>query len=401
MENKKLVLAFSGGLDTTYCAIYLSKIEGYEVHAACVNTGGFSEEEIDKIKTHAQTLGIKSFTCIDARERFYKDVIKYLIFGNILKNNTYPLSVSAERIIQAVAIAEFTQQLGAAYIAHGSTGAGNDQVRFDMVFNTIIPSVKVITPIRDHKLSREDEIQFLKSQQVVMDFDKATYSINKGLWGTSVGGKETLSSHLPLPENAWPTPLSKQTPEEISLLFEKGELVGINNQLYANPVEAINALQAIAAPFAIGRDIHVGDTIIGIKGRVGFEAAAPMLIIKGHHAIEKHTLTKWQLYWKDQLSAWYGNWMHEGQFLDPVMRDMEAFFEHSQNFVSGTVFITLKPYHFQINGITSNHDLMSAKFGSYGEMNNTWSGEDVKGFAKIFGNQTTIHRMVNNQNNLS
>ena len=395
MNNNKVVLAFSGGLDTTYCAVLLSKKEGCEVHAVTVNTGGFSDTEIKHIEEHAFRLGVKSFHCIDARERFYRDVIKYLIFGNVLKNNTYPLSVSAERIIQAVAIAEYAKKIGAGSVAHGSTGAGNDQVRFDMVFNILIPQVKIITPIRDNKLSREEEINFLRENNVLMDFEKAAYSINKGLWGTSVGGKETLTSNLPLPESAWPTPLTKHEDENISLYFEKGELTKINDTIYQNPVDAIIALQAIAAPFAIGRDIHIGDTVIGIKGRVGFEAAAPVIIIKAHHALEKHTLTKWQLYWKDQLAAWYGNWLHEGQYLDPIMRDMECFMENTQKFVTGKVFITLSPHRFLVTGIESDHDLMSKKFGSYGEMNNSWSGEDVKGFAKIFGNQTAIYNMVN------
>ena len=398
MDKNKVVLAFSGGLDTTYCAVYLSKVKGFEVHAVTINTGGFTEAEISKIEAHAFALGVKSFHCIDARERFYSQVIKYLVFGNILKNNTYPLSVSAERIVQAVAIAEYAKQSGAGSVAHGSTGAGNDQVRFDMVFNIMIPDVQIITPIRDNKLSREDEIKFLKANNVNMDFEKAAYSINKGLWGTSVGGKETLTSNLPLPETAWPTQLSRKEEENISLYFEKGELKAVNGKDFKSPVDAILKLQEIAAPFAIGRDIHIGDTVIGIKGRVGFEAAAPVIIIKAHHALEKHTLTKWQLYWKDQLAAWYGNWLHEGQYLDPIMRDLEVFMDSTQKFVTGKVFITLSPYHFQVTGIESDHDLMSKKFGSYGEMNNAWSGEDVKGFAKIFGNQTAIYNAVNGGN---
>jgi len=395
MENNKVVLAFSGGLDTTYCAIYLSKVKNMEVHAVLVNTGGFDAEELKRIEAHAFKLGVKSFKCIDDTANFYKTVVKYLIFGNILKNNTYPLSVSAERIAQAMAIANYAKSIGATAVAHGSTGAGNDQVRFDMVFNIVVPNVEIITPIRDMKLSREAEIEFLKSHGVEMNFEKAKYSINKGIWGTSVGGKETLTSKDFLPESAFPTQLSKQGTENISLTFEKGELVAVNDVKYKTSVEAILKANEIASAYAIGRDVHVGDTIIGIKGRVGFEAAAPYLIIKAHHLLEKHTLTKWQLYWKDQLSAWYGNWLHEGQFLDPTMRNIEKFLEDTQTNVSGKVFATLYPYRFQLTGIESAHDLMSAKFGSYGEMNNAWTGDDVKGFSKIFGNPIAIYHQVN------
>lgn len=229
-----------------------------------------------------------------------------------------------------------------------------------------------------------------------MNFEKAMYSINKGIWGTSVGGKETLTSNGMLPESAFPTQLSKQDPEQVTLKFEKGELVGVNDKTFGHPTEAIQYLQSIAGPFAIGRDIHVGDTIIGIKGRVGFEAAAPVVILKAHHALEKHVLTKWQLSWKDQLAQFYGNWLHEGQILDPVMRDIEAFLESSQQQVTGQVFVTLLPYRFQVTGIESPYDLMSSKFGKYGEMNSGWSGEDVRGFSKIFGNQTMIWHQVNN-----
>lgn len=394
MKNNKVVLAFSGGLDTTYCALYLSKVRDLEVHAVLVNTGGFSLSEISTIEKHALSLGVRSFHCLDETGNFYQKVLKYLIFGNVLKNSTYPLSVSAERISQAVAIAQHAKLIGASYIAHGSTGAGNDQVRFDMVFNTLAPEAEVLTPIRDMTLSREEEIEFLKSHGVQMNFEKAKYSINKGIWGTSVGGKETLTSHLPLPESAFPDAVNKNEPRDITLHFSKGELTGIDNKIFA-PVDAIQYLNEIVSGYGIGRDIHVGDTIIGIKGRVGFEAAAPLLIIKAHHLLEKHTLSKWQLFVKDQLAAWYGNTLHEGQYLDPVLRDIEAFFDSTQHNVSGKVFVTLHPYRFVLNGIESAYDLMSSKFGSYGEINKTWSGEDVKGFAKIFGNQNSIYQNIN------
>lgn len=393
---KKVVLAFSGGLDTSFCCVYLSKERGLEVHSVIVDTGGFSAEELAQIEKRAYDLGVKSHTVVDETQRYYDSCIRYLIFGNVLKNATYPLSVSAERVSQATAIANFAKQIGAEYVAHGSTGAGNDQVRFDMIFNTLIPEVEIITPIRDLRLSREEEIAYLKQHGFEFNAEKAKYSINKGIWGTSVGGKETLTSHEMLPEEAWPTPVSSTEPRRITLTFEKGEPVALDGQRLS-PVKVIQALQAIAQPYGIGRDIHVGDTIIGIKGRVGFEAAAPMIIIKAHHTLEKHTLTKWQLSWKDQLAGFYGNWMHEGQMHDPVMRDIEAFLEQSQRTVSGEVFVELHPYRFTVLGIQSPHDLMSSKFGSYGEMNNTWTGEDVKSFSKIFGNQVSIWHKVNAQ----
>ncbi|MFO7826852.1 MAG: argininosuccinate synthase [Cyclobacterium sp.] len=392
---KKVVLAYSGGLDTTFCAIHLSKEKGYEVHAVLVNTGGFEKEELKNIGARAEKLGVASFKVLDVTKTYYNEVIKFLVFGNVLKNQTYPLSVSAERILQAKALAEHAKSIGASCLAHGSTGAGNDQVRFDMIFQTILPGIEIITPIRDLKLSREEEINFLKKHGVSMNFEKAAYSINKGIWGTSVGGRETLTSDQALPEEAYPTQVSKTKPEVINIGFEKGEITQVNGQVFSHPVEAILKVQEIAAPFGIGRDIHVGDTIIGIKGRVGFEAAAPMLIIKAHQLLEKHILTKWQSYWKNQMAEFYGNHLHEGHYLDPVMRNLEAFMASTQNYVSGEVKVQLHPYRFSMIGIKSEHDLMSSKFGSYGEMNKGYTAEDVKGFTKIFGNQTAIFHQVN------
>ena len=393
---KKVVLGFSGGLDTSYCVKYLTEEKGYEVHSILVNTGGFTAEELASIEAHARKLGVSSHKTVDAVKGYYDRIIRYLVYGNVLKNGTYPLSVSAERLSQALHIAEHARSLEADAVAHGSTGAGNDQVRFDMVFHILIPGVEIITPIRDLRLSREEEIAYLKSQGVEMNFQKAAYSINKGLWGTSVGGRETLSSHGLLPEEAWPTQMTRQGEEEVVLHFVKGELTGVNDNTFSHPSDAIRHLQDIAGPYGIGRDIHVGDTIIGIKGRVGFEAAAPMVIIKSHHTLEKHVLTKWQLQWKDTLSQFYGNWLHEGQILDPVMRDIEAFLERSQENVTGKVFVRLMPYRFQIAGIESDFDLMNSRFGKYGEMNTGFSGQDVRGFSRIFGNQTVIWNAVNN-----
>ena len=394
---KKVVLAFSGGLDTSYCAIYLAKEMGLEVHAALANTGGFSADELADIRRRALALGVKSFVILDVAHDYYEHSIRYMIFGNVLKNGTYPISVSSERISQATAIAKYAKEIGADYLCHGSTGAGNDQVRFDMIFNIIAPEIEVIALIREKRLSREEEIEYLRSHGVDFDFKKAEYSINQGIWGTSVGGKETLTSSETLPESAYPSQLKEHTPKRITLTFEKGELVGIDGKKYEDRIEAIQALQAIAAPYAIGRGMHVGDTIIGIKGRVGFEAAAPMIIIKSHHMLEKHVLTKWQLFWKDQISAFYGNHLHEGQYYDPVMRDMEAMLEKSQRMVSGNVYVELHPYRFIVVGIDSPHDLMSSKFGAYGETMSDWTSDDVKGFGTIFGNQNKIYYKINGE----
>lgn len=396
---EKVILGFSGGLDTTFCVKYLTEDKGLEVHSVIVNTGGFSAQELKKIEAHAYALGVKTHTTVDAVKDYYDSIIKFLIFGNVLKNNTYPLSVSAERLSQALHIAAHVKKLGAQKVAHGSTGAGNDQVRFDMIFQIMIPGIEIVTPIRDLQLSREAEIEYLKQKGVQMNFEKAAYSINKGLWGTSVGGKETLQSKGLLPESAWPTPMTQAGKEEEMVIgFEKGEIVSVNGKNFSHPTEAIAFIQSIAGAYGIGRDIHVGDTIIGIKGRVGFEAAAPMVILKAHHALEKHVLTKWQLSWKDQLAQFYGNWLHEGQILDPVMRDIEAYFTSAQEQVTGTVSIQLLPYRFQIIGIESPNDLMSATFGNYGEINKAWTGNDVRGFTKIFGNQVSIfHQILQNK----
>lgn len=393
----KLVLAYSGGLDTSYCAKYLSQDKGYEVHAVSVNTGGFSKEEIATIKEKALQLGASSYTSIDAVQTFYDKVVKYLIFGNVLKNNTYPLSVSAERIVQAIEIVKHAKKVGAKYIAHGSTGAGNDQVRFDMIFQIIAPEIEIITPIRDNTLSREVEIEYLQKNGVDYPWEKAKYSINRGLWGTSVGGVETLTSDKNLPESAYPSQLVAENPSDVKLTFKKGELVAINGES-DSPINNIIKLEALASKYAIGRDMHVGDTIIGIKGRVGFEAAAPLIIIKAHHLLEKHTLSKWQQFQKEQQGNFYGMLLHEGNYLDEVMRNIEAFLTDTQKHVSGDVFVTLYPYRFALNGISSKHDLMNASFGTYGEVNKGWTADDAKGFIKILSNAGKIATHVNGSN---
>ncbi|WP_029033467.1 argininosuccinate synthase [Salinimicrobium terrae] len=393
---KKLVLAYSGGLDTSYCAKYLSKEENFEVHAVSVNTGGFTAEEISRIGHTAKTIGAATYTNLDAVSPFYQKVVKYLIFGNVLKNNTYPLSVSAERIIQAIEIVNYAQKIGAGYIAHGSTGAGNDQVRFDMIFQILAPEIEIITPIRDKKLTRQEEIDYLQANGVDMNWEKAKYSVNKGLWGTSVGGAETLTSEQPLPENAFPSQLQEKEPSKLRLSFSKGELSAVNGE-ENTPEKNIEKLEELASAYAIGRDVHVGDTIIGIKGRVGFEAAAALITIKAHHLLEKHTLSKWQLQHKENVANWYGMHLHEGQYLDPVMRDFEAFLQNSQAQVTGEVYMSLQPYRFTLDGISSPFDLMNSGFGKYGEENNAWTAQDAKGFIKILSNAGKIYNQVKQQ----
>ncbi|WP_282774339.1 argininosuccinate synthase [Phaeodactylibacter xiamenensis] len=393
-QPPKVVLAYSGGLDTSFCVKHLTADKGMEVHALTVNTGGFSPEELEALEQKALQLGAASYKAVDALPTYYDQCLRYLIYGNVLRNNTYPLSVSAERMFQALETVKYANSLDADAVAHGSTGAGNDQVRFDLVFEVLGNNLQVITPIRDMQLSRQEEIDYLKKHGIDWPWEKAKYSINQGVWGTSVGGAETLTSDQTLPEEAYPSPLTQKEPQVVTLHFKKGELTGLNGVSYDHPLEAIQALQELAAPYAIGRDVHVGDTIIGIKGRVGFEAAAPLLIIKAHHLLEKHTLTKWQQYWKEQLANWYGMLLHEGQLLEPVMRNIETFLTETQVTVTGSVTVQLHPYRFELIGIQSDYDLMNSGFGQYGEMNKAWSGEDVKGFTKILSTNLKIHHFV-------
>ena len=389
--KKKVVLAFSGGLDTSFCVKYLSQELGYEVYTAIANTGGFSADELAAIEKRAYDLGAVEHATLDITQQYYEQSIKYMVYGNILRNGTYPISVSSERTFQAIAIIEYAKSVGADCVAHGSTGAGNDQVRFDLTFQILAPEIEIITPTRDMTLTREYEINYLKEHGYVADFVKMEYSINKGLWGTSIGGKETLKSELTLPEHAYPSQVTKSGEQTLKLTFTKGEISAVNGVEYTDKVEAIRAVEAIGSAYGIGRDMHIGDTIIGIKGRVGFEAAGPMLIIAAHKMLEKHTLTKWQQYWKDQIGTWYGMFLHEAQYLDPVMRDMEAFLESTQQNVDGTVEITLRPYSYTLVGVESNFDLMKTDFGEYGEVNKAWSADDVKGFTKIMANSMKIY----------
>jgi argininosuccinate synthase len=382
-DKKKVVVAFSGGLDTSYTVMYLSHEMGYEVYAACANTGGFSAEQLKTNEENAYKLGAKAYVTLDVTHEYYEKSLKYMVYGNVLRNNCYPISVSSERIFQALAIARYANEIGADAIAHGSTGAGNDQIRFDMTFLVMAPGVEIITLTRDKALSRKEEVDYLNAHGFTADFTKLKYSYNVGIWGTSICGGEILDSKQGLPESAYLKHPTKEGTEILSLGFTQGELTSVNGREYTDKIAAIQAVEAIGAAYAIGRDCHVGDTIIGIKGRVGFEAAAPMLIIGAHRFLEKYTLSKWQQYWKDQVSNWYGMFLHESQYLEPVMPDIEAMLTSSQRNVNGTVTLELRPYGFQTVGVDSPDDLVHNKLGEYGETQKGWTAEDAKGFIKV------------------
>jgi len=399
MEKKKVLLAFSGGLDTSFCAVYLSRDKDMEVHSAIINTGGFGAEQLEQISQHAKKLGVVSHMVLDVTASYYNRCIRYLIFGNALRNRSYPLSVSSERTFQAIAMVEHARKNGFKYVAHGSTAAGNDQVRFDLMIQVLAPEIEIITPIRELTISRENEIEYLKKEGIDMNWSKVKYSINQGIWGTSVGGKETLTSTDELPSEAYPVQVQKTGSETVTIGFDQGEPVSLNGQIM-EPMLVIRELEALAAPWGVGRDVHVGDTIIGIKGRVGFEAAAARMIIDAHLALEKHVLTKWQLYWKEQIGQWYSMFIHEAQYLEPVMRDLESFLESSQRNVTGEVALRIRPYSFVVTGVDSSFDLMNASFATYGEMNKAWTAAEVDGFTRILGNQQRIWYDVNGAGDL-
>ena len=388
---KKVVVAYSGGLDTSYSVMYLAKEKGYEVYAACANTGGFSAEQLKQNEKNAYALGAKKYVTLDVTAEYYEKSLKFMIFGNVLRGGTYPVSVSSERIFQGMAIARYAKEIGADAIAHGSTGAGNDQVRFDMTFLVMCPEMEIITLTRDGNISRKEETDYLNANGFPADFAKLKYSYNVGIWGTSICGGEILDSKQGLPESAYLKQISKKGSEILTLGFEKGELCSVNGRKYTDRIEAINAVEEIGAAYGIGRDMHVGDTIIGIKGRVGFEAAAPMLIIGAHKFLEKFTLSKWQQYWKDQVAGWYGMFLHESQYLEPVMRDIEAMLESSQRNVNGTVSLELRPWSFSTVGVDSPDDLLKSKLGEYGESQKGWTAEEAKGFIKLLSTPLRVY----------
>ena len=382
MSKKKVVVAFSGGLDTSYTVMKLTE-EGYDVYAACANTGGFSAAQLKENEANAYKLGAVKYVTLDVTQEYYEKSLKYMIYGNVMRNNCYPISVSSERIFQAIAIARYANEIGAHAIAHGSTGAGNDQIRFDMTFLVMAPGVEIITLTRDKALSRQEEVDYLNAHGYYADFTKLKYSYNVGIWGTSICGGELLDSAQGLPEEAFLKHVTRTDESELKITFEKGEIAAVNGEKFDDKIAAIQKIEEIGAAYAIGRDFNVGDTIIGIKGRVGFEAAAPKLIIEAHRLLEKYTLSKWQQYWKEQVANWYGMFLHESQYLEPVMPDIEAMLTSSQRHVNGTAILKLRPLGIETVGVDSPDDLLKSKLGEYGEMQHGWTADDAKGFIKV------------------
>lgn len=390
MSKKKVVVAFSGGLDTSYTVMKLTE-EGYDVYAACANTGGFSAAQLKENEANAYKLGAVKYVTLDVTQEYYEKSLKYMIYGNVMRNNCYPISVSSERIFQAIAIARYANEIGAHAIAHGSTGAGNDQIRFDMTFLVMAPGVEIITLTRDKALSRQEEVDYLNAHGYYADFTKLKYSYNVGIWGTSICGGELLDSAQGLPEEAFLKHVTRTDESELKITFEKGEIAAVNGEKFDDKIAAIQKIEEIGAAYAIGRDFNVGDTIIGIKGRVGFEAAAPKLIIEAHRLLEKYTLSKWQQYWKEQVANWYGMFLHESQYLEPVMPDIEAMLTSSQRNVNGTAILKLRPLGFETVGVDSKDDLLKSKLGEYGEMQHGWTAEEAKGFIKVLSTPLRVY----------
>ncbi|MBQ9559046.1 MAG: argininosuccinate synthase [Bacteroidaceae bacterium] len=389
-EEKRVVVAFSGGLDTSYTVMRLAQ-EGWQVYAACANTGGFSEEQLRKNEENAYRLGAVEYRTLDVTQEYYEKSLRYMIYGNVLRNNCYPISVSSERIFQAIAIARYAQEIGAQAIAHGSTGAGNDQIRFDMTFLVMCPDIEIITLTRDEGLSRQAEVDYLNQHGFHADFAKLKYSYNVGIWGTSICGGELLDSRQNLPEEAYLKQVTREEETELKITFEKGEIAKVDGRTFPTPVDAIQYIEAVGSSYGIGRDCNVGDTIIGIKGRVAFEAAAPKLIIEAHRLLEKYTLSKWQQYWKEQVAQWYGMFLHESQYMEPVMPDIEAMLTSSQRNVSGTVILRLRPRGFELVGVDSENDLLKSPLGEYGEAQRGWTPEEAKGFIKLMSTPLRVY----------
>lgn len=385
-----IVLAFSGGLDTSFCVPYLRETYNEPVYTVTVNTGGVSPSEAEALEEKALALGAEKHLTVDARADLFEDHLSYLIKGNVLRGDVYPLSVGPERVTQAQKVVEAARELGARAIAHGSTGAGNDQVRFDVALQILADDLEVLTPIREKSLSREESTAYLRERGVEVADDKTTYSINEGLWGTTVGGKETLTTSQALPEEAYPGTTapadSPDEPRELSLSFENGVPTALDGES-ADPVSIIEQLNTLGGAYGVGRNIHVGDTILGIKGRVGFEAPAALILIKAHQELEKIVLSKWQQYQKDHLSDFYGMLVHEGQYFDPVMRDIEAFLNSSQETVTGTVSVRLFKGQISVQGCESPYSMFDTGIATYGEENTLWNGRDARGFTRIAGLQ--------------
>lgn len=388
-----IVLAFSGGLDTSFCVPFLIETYGEEVTTVTVDTGGLTEADIVALEEKALSLGAVQHFTIDAKQHLYEDILAYLIKGNIQKGQLYPLCVGPERVSQSIQVAKAAVELGASAIAHGSTGAGNDQVRFDMALHLLAPELRIIAPIRDFSLTRAETTEYLQSRGFDVPIETTQYSINSGLWGTTVGGKETHGSELPLPDHAYTTTNSidecPDNPLDITVGFDNGLPVSVDG-IPLSGVSVIEKLNEAGSLHGVGRGIHVGDTILGIKGRVGFEAPGALMLIAAHRELEKIVLTKWQLYQKTQTADMYGMLLHEGQFFDPVMRDMEAYLNSSQGVVNGEVNLRLHKGTAQVTGCSSPYSLFDTGVAVYGEENEGWGPDDARGFGKILKNQAAL-----------
>lgn len=407
MENKgnkqvtkpkgKVVLAFSGGLDTTFCVAYL-KEQGYQIITVTVDTGGFSKKEAGEIALKAKLLGANKHFFLDGRQIFFDKFISYIIKGNILRGSVYPLCAGTERLVIAQKLVELAKRVNAKYIAHGSTGAGNDQIRFDVALKVLAADLTVLTPIRELSVSREKEVEFLKKHNITVSSATKSYSINKGLLGVTIGGSETKGSWESLLDNIYPGIKSiEKTPDNPTTLiisFNQGLPVAINGKKM-NGVEIMLYLSKIGGDYGVGKNIHLGNTIIGIKGRVAFAAPAAIILINAHRELEKLVQTKWQSFWKETLSDFYGSLLHEALYFDPAMRDIEVMIDSSQKYVTGDVRVKLFKGNIIIEGVKSDYSLMDAKVATYGEENLMWSGEDVKGFSKIYGMQSMLAAKVN------
>ena len=388
-----IVLAFSGGLDTSFCVPFLKETYGEDVTTVTVDTGGLTDAGKAALEEKAINLGAARHFTVDAKQHLYDNILAYLIKGNIQKGQLYPLCVGPERVSQSIQVAKVAVELGASAIAHGSTGAGNDQVRFDMAFQLLAPGLRIMAPIRDFSLSRAETTEYLEARGFDVPVKTTQYSINSGLWGTTVGGKETRTPELALPDHAFTTTNSiDECPEsalDITIGFKNGLPVSFNG-VETSGISIIEKLNEVGSLHGVGRGIHVGDTILGIKGRVGFEAPGALILITSHRELEKIVLTKWQLYQKTQTADMYGMLLHEGQFFDPVMRDMEAYLDSSQDVVEGEVRVRLHKGNLQVTGCSSPYSLFDTGVAVYGEENTGWGPDDARGFGKILTNQAAL-----------
>ena len=387
------VLAYSGGLDTSFCIPFIKEKYGYDIVTVMVDTGGFSERDMQQARDRANRLGVLRHTVIDGRKEVFDRYARYLIYGNVLRGGVYPLCVAAERVVQAQMVAEYALEEEAVAVAHGSTGAGNDQVRFDVAFGVLCPGLKQLAPVREHALTRKQETEYLAKAGLTIPEKTTEYSINAGMWGVTIGGKETHDSATEVPEEVFEMAVPSNpdaAPRKLSIKFNRGLPSSLDNEMLT-PVKLVERLNEVAAEYALGRGIHVGDTIVGIKGRIAFQAGAALMLIAAHRELEKLTLTRWQRFWKDHVADFYGNMIHEGQPFDPALRDIEAMLDRSQQSVNGEVTLNLRHGGFYVTGSSSPNSMMNATAGKYGEEFSLWDGRDAEGFSKILSIPSKLH----------